>query len=110
LTRACHQVTTAGTVQAALQAASGGVDLLIGDLGLPAGTGHDIMRAVRERYGMCGIAVSRFGMEEDIRRSKAAGFIDQITKPVDLHKIEAALRKVRDKFSRSHGRGLIAPP
>jgi CheY-like chemotaxis protein len=95
LESAGHRVTTADSVRAALDAsATADFDLLISDLGLPDGTGHEIMRTLRERRGLRGIAVSGFGMEEDIRRSHDAGFCEHVTKPVDLRKLDAVLRKV----------------
>lgn len=40
-----------------------------------------------------GIAVSGFGMEEDVRRSRSAGFAEHLTKPIDLPAFEEALKR-----------------
>ena len=66
---------------------------MLSDLGLPDGSGHDLMRTLRERHGLRGIALSGYGMEEDLRRSKEAGFLEHLTKPVDLPTLEAALQR-----------------
>lgn len=78
-----HTVTQANCVADALQlAGEREFDLLISDIGLPDGTGLDLMRSLRNTIQ--GIALSGFGMEEDIRKSKEAGFAEHITKPLNL--------------------------
>jgi PAS domain S-box-containing protein len=72
-------------------------DLLVSDLGLPDGTGYDIMQAVRARRGVPGIAMSGFGMDEDIRRSREAGFAEHLVKPIEVTKLIAAIRRAADK-------------
>jgi hypothetical protein len=51
------------------------------------------MRAVRERYGVKGIALSGFGQEEDVARSQAAGFTAHLVKPVNFQTLESVIRK-----------------
>jgi PAS domain S-box-containing protein len=93
-----HEVTVAGSVAAALAAAEAvhrqGIDLVVSDLGLPDGSGQDLMRELIRLYGWKGIALSGYGMEEDIRRSREAGFARHLTKPVDLDTLRAAIRQV----------------
>ena len=90
-----HDVRRAGTVAAALQAAQAEpFDLLISDIGLPDGSGLDLMRQLRLRHPMRGIALSGFGMEEDVRRSRAAGFDEHLTKPVSLDVLETTIQRV----------------
>jgi CheY-like chemotaxis protein len=69
-------------------------DLIISDIGLPDGSGLDIMRLVRKRRPIKGIALSGFGMEEDIQRSREAGFSEHLTKPVDLRVLREAIRRL----------------
>jgi PAS domain S-box-containing protein len=93
-----HEVTVAGDVATALAAgeaaaSGGGLDLLISDLGLPDGSGLDVMRAL-SRFHVPGIALSGYGMEEDVRRSHEAGFERHLTKPVSLPQLQAALREI----------------
>ena len=91
-----HEVKTAGTVAAALKlAAAEPFDLLVSDIGLPDNSGYELMDAVRRRHGMKGIALSGYGMEGDMQRSRAAGFVDHLTKPVDVEQLEAVIERVR---------------
>jgi CheY-like chemotaxis protein len=52
------------------------------------------MRQLLERHGRSikGVALSGFGMEEDIQKSKAAGFAEHLTKPVNFSQLEKVIR------------------
>jgi CheY-like chemotaxis protein len=51
------------------------------------------MRSVRACHPrMPAIAMTGFGMEQDIRDSEEAGFTMHLTKPVDVNSLEAAIR------------------
>jgi signal transduction histidine kinase/CheY-like chemotaxis protein len=90
-----HLVRTANTAADALAlAGEHSFDLVISDLGLPDMTGYDLMKQIRHRHGIKGIAMSGYGMEEDIRRSKIAGFSDHLVKPVTLDRLEQSIRRV----------------
>jgi two-component system CheB/CheR fusion protein len=91
-----HRITLAGTVAAALTAAASEVpDLLISDLGLPDGDGDDLMRTLAGRYpGLPGIALSGYGMEADVARSREAGFSVHLVKPVSLEGLHAAIQRL----------------
>ena len=70
-----HHVQTATGVKAALELAEREqFDVLISDLGLPDGSGHELMRQLKSRQDLRGIALSGYGMEEDVRQSREAGF------------------------------------
>jgi signal transduction histidine kinase/CheY-like chemotaxis protein len=98
-----YQVTTAGTVAAALAAADAErFELLLSDLGLPDGSGLDVMREVAPR-GVPGIALSGYGMEEDVRESLEAGFRKHLTKPVTLQTLAAAIHEVIGHAERGSG-------
>jgi signal transduction histidine kinase len=87
-----HNVATAASVAQAVGLLDRErFDALISDIGLPDGTGCDIMRAAKERQSLRGIALSGFGMDEDIRRSKEAGFDHHLIKPVDFQELETFL-------------------
>jgi len=62
-----HMVETAGDMSTALAFADQhSFDLLISDLGLPDGSGHDLMRNLPLRgYQFPGIALSGYGQESD---------------------------------------------
>ena len=96
LTRAGHHIIPAQTVEAAkLAARDGSFDTLISDLGLPDGTGLELMAALRvERPDLQAIALSGYGMEDDLRRTREAGFAAHLVKPVDFDQLRAALRKL----------------
>jgi signal transduction histidine kinase/ActR/RegA family two-component response regulator len=92
LERDGHQVTTAATVGAALAAAAAKTfDLVITDLGLPDGTGTDLMRKLRATQALQGIALSGYGMDEDVARSEAVGFVTHLTKPVAIADLRRAI-------------------
>src|SRR5207302_2447214 len=62
-----HEVMTATTVQSALTLASNRrFDFVISDLGLPDGNGIDLMVQLSNDYGLRGIALTGYGMAEDI--------------------------------------------
>src|SRR6185369_13087887 len=91
-----HHVLAAGSIATALERAAEtpGIDLVISDLGLPDGDGRTLMRELRDRYGLTGIAFSGYGTEEDRRESKEAGFAAHLTKPVTLDALLAEIRRV----------------
>ncbi len=66
-------------------------DLLLCDLGLPDGTGMDLIKKVRESRQTPAIALTGFGMQEDVDRAQGAGFDAHLTKPVNLQKLEATI-------------------
>jgi CheY-like chemotaxis protein len=85
-------VTVAAGVESAVeQFAASHPDLVICDIGLPDGTGWDVIRRLREAGPVRAIAVSGFGMDQDLQRSREAGFIAHLTKPVDFPRLEAVL-------------------
>jgi PAS domain S-box-containing protein len=86
-----HEVTTADSVATALAAAAQPFDLLITDIGLPDGTGWELMRELRTRGPVRAIALSGFSMDDDIRRSREVGFIEHLSKPVMPDELEQAI-------------------
>ena len=96
LKRLGYAVTTArGVVEALGLASRERFDLLVSDIGLPDGSGLDIMREIRDRQGVRGIALSGFGQDADIARSREAGFEDHLVKPVDFDALKDEDRGVR---------------
>ncbi len=86
-------VTTAGSVKEAVEAAELQMfDLLLSDIGLPDGSGTDVMRHMAARFNVTGIALSGFGQEEDMRRSREAGFVTHLTKPVNFQTLREAIK------------------
>lgn len=72
------------------------VDLVISDIGLPGLSGHELLRHIRKLAPVKAIAISGYGMDEDIRRSLEAGFVDHLTKPVNLSALEQAIRRAME--------------
>jgi PAS domain S-box-containing protein len=66
-------------------------DILISDIGLPDGNGCDLMADLRARFRTPGIALTGYGMSEDMERSRQAGFITHLTKPVSVGALDQAL-------------------
>ncbi|MDQ6654216.1 MAG: response regulator, partial [Verrucomicrobiota bacterium] len=95
LTHFGHEVATAAGVEDALATfRSGEFDLVLSDIGLPDGTGYDVITQVQRLRPVKGIALTGFGMAEDVRRSKEAGFEFHLTKPVDISELRTVLGKL----------------
>jgi signal transduction histidine kinase len=95
LRRRGYEVHPAYDVRSALDlAASKEFDVLVSDIGLPDGTGTDLFQALRVQRQIFGIALSGYGMEEDIRRSRDVGFLHHLVKPVDLNKLDSLIQDV----------------
>jgi signal transduction histidine kinase len=87
-------VTAAGSVSAAAeQFTSSRPDLIICDIGLPDGSGWDLMDQLRPHGPIRAIAVSGFGMEHDVTKSREVGFLAHLTKPIDFNCLENLLVK-----------------
>ena len=69
-------------------------DILISDLGLPDGTGYEVMEALRGGTPIVGVALSGYGMEADVAQSAAAGFQYHLTKPVDAQKLYQTIEQI----------------
>ena len=91
-----HTVHSAADTSSALElAATCEFDLLISDIGLPDGTGYDLMEKLHEsRPSLKGIALSGFGMPSDIDESREAGFSEHLVKPINLDSLQSAIQSV----------------
>jgi CheY-like chemotaxis protein len=95
LRNAGFEVSHAGKISdARALAGSRRFDLLISDLGLPDGSGLELMKALRDTQGLKGIALSGFGTDEDVAASEAAGFSAHLTKPVDWDRLRVEIEKL----------------
>ncbi|HTO77467.1 MAG TPA: MASE1 domain-containing protein [Thermoanaerobaculia bacterium] len=89
-----YRVVVAANVAEALEASAvEPFDLVLSDLGLPDGSGLDLMQTLHQRHGLRGIAISGYGMEEDRRASQEAGFVDHLVKPISFERLAAALER-----------------
>jgi signal transduction histidine kinase/CheY-like chemotaxis protein len=91
LRQAGHEVTLAGSVAAALAHADERVDIVVSDMGLPDGSGLDLMRRLCAERPLAGIALSGYGTDEDVRRSHEAGFQQHLVKPIDVPRLLRAI-------------------
>jgi PAS domain S-box-containing protein len=91
-----HQVGVATNVSEALALARNeSFDLLVSDIGLPDGSGLDVARAWNQLHpGKPSVAITGYGMDEDIRRCHDAGFVDHLTKPVNFARLEALIHSL----------------
>jgi PAS domain S-box-containing protein len=90
-----YDVRTAHSVAAALQlAAAQPFDVVVSDIGLPDATGYELMEQIGGRYGIRGIALSGYGMEDDMRKSREAGFVDHVVKPVNVEQLGVVIARV----------------
>jgi CheY-like chemotaxis protein len=96
LLRVCgHEVHTAAGVRSALDVAEHeDFDLLISDIGLPDGSGWELMSELRTRRPVRGIALSGFSMDEDIQKSQRVGFMAHLSKPVNPQELEDTIQRV----------------
>ena len=95
LAREGHDVQVATTMRKAMEILhSSRIDLLVSDLGLPDGNGFQLMRELTNISGAKGIAISGYGMEQDVERSNRAGFSAHLTKPINMVKLKETIKQV----------------
>lgn len=93
--RAGFVVHTAHSVAEAVKAVEEHTfDVLVSDWGLPDGTGADVMKRIRTDTPLPAIAMSGYGMEDDLRKSRDAGFAEHLVKPVTVTKLRDAIHRV----------------
>lgn len=98
LNRLGYEVLAAETMTDALRIAEEQhFDILLSDIGLPDGNGLDLLRKIRIRRNVPALALSGFGMDEDIDRSREAGFSDHLTKPVSIDRLQAAISQLESE-------------
>jgi signal transduction histidine kinase/ActR/RegA family two-component response regulator len=96
-----YEVITSESVADALKLfQENNFSLLVCDVGLPDGTGYELVQHVRTRSKIPAIALTGFGMHTDIEKAQRSGFDAHLTKPVNLQKLEATISTLMD------GKGL----
>ena len=88
-----HEVKIADSVASATSAMREGQlgSAKLSDLGLPDGSGIDLIREVRRQHKFPAIALTGFGMDDDVVRCRDAGFDGHLTKPVSFEKLHAMI-------------------
>jgi PAS domain S-box-containing protein len=99
LQMAGYEVAVATTLAAGRDLASTtAFDLIISDIGLPDGSGLDLLKGLHVGTDPSGrvpaIALSGYGMKADITDSQAAGFAEHLTKPVDWEQLREVVRRL----------------
>jgi signal transduction histidine kinase/CheY-like chemotaxis protein len=90
-----YTVRTACDVAGALELASQEpFDLLVSDIGLPDANGYHLMQQIKRKHGIVGIAMSGYGMDEDIRKSQEAGFSEHLVKPISFAQLDQAIQRL----------------
>ena len=93
LERQGYKVHSAGSLAEAMKVARRHpLDILISDIGLPDGEGHDLLKQLLTLHpNLQSIAVSGYGSAEDVEKSRHAGFGAHLTKPIDITVLTRAL-------------------
>jgi CheY-like chemotaxis protein len=90
-----HEISWADGAQSALaMVESKEFDVVLSDIGLPDGSGYEVIAQAKRRQPVKGVALTGFDKEEDIRRSTEAGFDFHLSKPVDFHELRTVLAQV----------------
>lgn len=109
LRRAGHEVHAASTGSDALELlrTAGPFDALISDLGLPDRNGFDLLREIRSTHpSLPAVALSGYGMDEDVKRAKEAGFTAHLVKPVPFDQLRALLDQIATGVSSDNNQAL----
>jgi CheY-like chemotaxis protein len=75
--------------------------LVLLDIGMPGMNGYEVARRLREDADLSQsvfAAVTGYTQEDDVRRSREAGFKHHLTKPASLTAIEALLAQLPNQF------------
>ncbi len=89
-------VHTAGTMKEAMDLfEKQSYDLVLSDIGLPDGSGHELLpKMLSLRPQQNAIALSGYGMPQDIEKSLSVGFKKHLIKPATLAILKTAILDV----------------
>ena len=85
-----HEVRVASSLESTrsvLREQPQAFDVVISDIGLPDGSGLEVMRLLSGAVSTRGIALSGYDSDEDVQRSRQAGFDEHLVKPVDFQRL-----------------------
>jgi len=89
-----HRVHVASDVRSARAlAASVKFDLLLSDIGLPDGNGWELLEELCTDRSIRAIAMSGYDTDADRARSKAAGFLEHLAKPLTPNELDRAFER-----------------
>ena len=87
-----YKVFVATDMKSALSLASAvEFDVLLSDLGLPDGSGWELMKRLSAERRIRGIAFSGHNSPDDVQRSADAGFLEHMPKPLSPERLCAAI-------------------
>lgn len=96
LRSAGHEVEVASTMREGTSALGEQTwDLVLSDLGLPDGSGWEMLRTAGTDRARLAVAMSGFGARDDRARSRAAGFHEHLTKPLDLDVVDRVVARAQ---------------
>lgn len=78
-------------------------DLVLSDIGLPDGSGLELMGELHRQHGLRGIALTGYRLERE--ELEAAGFVGYLNKPVSLPPLMAAIRSAAESRANGARRG-----
>lgn len=90
-----YEVLLVRTMEAALKVDLTPIDLIVSDIGLPDGTGIELIQKLQAHGRRPAIALSGFGMASDVRACEQAGFDLHLTKPVQVDELVDAIRSLQ---------------
>jgi PAS domain S-box-containing protein len=94
-----YNISSVATLASAVEVAERECfDVFLCDIGLPDGTGFDFIERIRQKHQTPAVALTGFGMRQDIERAEQAGFDAHLTKPVNLQKLEATIERLVQKW------------
>jgi DNA-binding response OmpR family regulator len=97
LGRSGHEVAAAGSVREALALLEAApFEVLICDIGLPDGSGIEVLNEARKREGWKKLlALTAHDNSEERELGMRAGFDEYLTKPFDYHELRSVLGEQR---------------
>jgi len=94
LTHFGHNVVTADNVEGAIEImGANNLDVVLCDIGLPDGSGYEVAAQARLNRKIKAIALTGFGTEQDVQRSKEAGFDFHMVKPINMQELQSVLEQ-----------------
>ncbi len=96
-----HRAQIADSCQRARQMfAAERFDVVLCDLGLPDGDGCQLLRELQALAPVKALAITGFGMSDDVARTRDAGFLAHITKPVVADRLRIILGELALQIAR----------
>jgi CheY-like chemotaxis protein len=89
-----YEVVVADSMASCLALDRRNVDIIVSDLGLPDGTGIELIQRLHAERRIPAIALTGHGRKDDVEAAKRAGFDVHLTKPIDMMALLEAIRRL----------------